>query len=149
MTRGILPFCGADFFGRFLFPLVPSLAGERYQYRDLSWSAWYRPRSVGRYLSRAASVQLAMLNVDSMLFSEYDCTNRLLLDALDVDRSATDAAIKGEQCCGSFGLVWTLTTKRFCTRRTDGSFFKESRPDWPRSIRTRSSSSRRRSYRCT
>ena len=84
MTQGILPFCGADFSGRSFFPLAPGLDGERYQYRDLSWSAWHRPLSVGRFLSRAASVQLTMLDFDSMLFSEYDCTHRLPLALVEV-----------------------------------------------------------------
>ncbi len=84
MTQGILPFCGPDFSGRTLYSFAPALDGERFQSRDLSFLAWHRPQSISRYLRREDAVQLTMLDVDSILFSEYDSTYRLPLALVEV-----------------------------------------------------------------
>ena len=82
MTQGILPFYGPAYSGRSLFSCAPGLDGERFEVRDLSYSAWHRPESVGRFVK--ASRALTMLDLDSVLFSEYAPGNRMPLALIEV-----------------------------------------------------------------
>ena len=45
---------------------------EKYGDRDLTYSAWHRRRSTGRFVGIESAQLLAMIDLDVMLFVEYD-----------------------------------------------------------------------------
>ena len=82
MTQGILPFYGPTYSGRSVLSGAPGLDGERYDLRDLCYSAWHRPKSVGRFIGRPSS--LTMADVDGVLFSEFANMSRMPLALIEV-----------------------------------------------------------------
>lgn len=61
---------------------------ERFGTRDLSYSAWHRPRSIGRYVGLEQAQLLCMVDADCVLFLEYEPRNKeplaLVETAIDV-----------------------------------------------------------------
>lgn len=45
---------------------------EQYNHRDMTYSAWHRRRSTGRYVGIESAQLLAMIDLDVCLYIEYD-----------------------------------------------------------------------------
>jgi len=59
---------------------------ERYETRDRAYGAWHRAPSIGRYLHRDQAESLTMVDLDSVLFTEYDHGAKLPLALVEVAR---------------------------------------------------------------
>ena len=71
-----------SFAGRPLF--VPG--AERYVYRDRSYGNWHRAASISRFLPADAARTLTMVDLDSVLFAEYDWPIKIPLCLVEVAR---------------------------------------------------------------
>jgi hypothetical protein len=73
------------------------MKAERYGERDLAYSAWHRPRSAGRYVGIDRAQNLGMIDVDCVLYVEYDTDTReplaLIETARDVGQQHKPATI--------------------------------------------------------
>lgn len=45
---------------------------ERFHTRDLTYSIWHRPRSIGRFVGQSTAVTLGMIDLDGIIYLEYD-----------------------------------------------------------------------------
>ena len=81
MTQGILPFSDPPFLGRSSL-FVPG--GERYAQRDRSYGNWHRTGSIARFLPERRAKSLTMLDLDSVLFAEYEHPCNLPLCLVEV-----------------------------------------------------------------
>ncbi|PLZ02556.1 hypothetical protein CY652_10620 [Burkholderia sp. WAC0059] len=59
---------------------------ERYETRDRAYGAWHRAQSIGRYLCRDQAESLTMVDLDAVLFTEYDHHEKLPLALIEVAR---------------------------------------------------------------
>lgn len=59
---------------------------ERYLNRDRAYGAWHRAPSIRRYLRRDQAESLTMVDLDSVLFAEYDNAGKLPLALVEVAR---------------------------------------------------------------
>jgi hypothetical protein len=59
---------------------------ERYPTRDRSYGIWHRLRSIARFLDPRHAASLTMVDLDSVLFCEYDHTGKLPLCLVEVAR---------------------------------------------------------------
>lgn len=59
---------------------------ERYPTRDRSYGIWHRLRSIARFLSPQQAGSLTMLDLDSVLFCEYDHTGKIPLCLVECAR---------------------------------------------------------------
>jgi hypothetical protein len=70
---------------------------EKYHQRDLTYSLWHRTESIERYLGHANAEQLRLIDIDAILYVEYErYKNRplaLIEEARDVGQSFKCAAV--------------------------------------------------------
>ncbi|CAE6862152.1 hypothetical protein R69658_07672 [Paraburkholderia aspalathi] len=59
---------------------------ERYETRDRAYGAWHRAPSIGRYLCHDQAESLTMVDLDAVLFTEYDHRGKLPLALVEVAR---------------------------------------------------------------
>lgn len=59
---------------------------EQYEVRDRAYGAWHRAPSIGRYLRRDQAEALTMVDLDSVLFTEYDHGRKYPLALVEVAR---------------------------------------------------------------
>lgn len=59
---------------------------EQYDVRDRAYGVWHRAPSIGRYLRAAQAESLAMVDLDSVLFAEYDNAGKFPLALVEVAR---------------------------------------------------------------
>jgi hypothetical protein len=59
---------------------------ERYTTRDRSYGVWHRVRSIARYLGTRKACGLAMADLDSILFAEYNYPDKLPLCLIEAAR---------------------------------------------------------------
>ncbi|MCA8051312.1 MULTISPECIES: hypothetical protein [Burkholderia] len=59
---------------------------ERYEIRDRAYGAWHRAPSISRFLSASHAESLTMVDLDSVLFAEYDNTGKIPLALVEVAR---------------------------------------------------------------
>jgi hypothetical protein len=59
---------------------------ERYPTRDRSYGIWHRLQSIARFLGPKQAGALAMMDLDSVLFAEYNYPNKLPLCLVEVGR---------------------------------------------------------------
>jgi len=59
---------------------------EQYEVRDRAYGAWHRAPSIERYLHRDQAESLTMVDLDSVLFTEYDHHGKLPLALVEVAR---------------------------------------------------------------
>lgn len=57
---------------------------ERFLQRDRAYGVWHRARSIARYLGFGRAAQLSMLDLDSVLFTEYDALGKTPLCLIEV-----------------------------------------------------------------
>ncbi|UTV54792.1 hypothetical protein [Burkholderia arboris] len=59
---------------------------ERYEIRDRAYGAWHRAPSISRFLPASHAESLTMVDLDSVLFAEYDNTGKIPLALVEVAR---------------------------------------------------------------
>lgn len=59
---------------------------EQYDTRDRAYGVWHRAPSIKRYLCREQAEALTMVDLDSVLFTEYDNTGKVPLALVEVAR---------------------------------------------------------------
>ena len=59
---------------------------ERYEIRDRAYGAWHRAPSISRYLHVGQAESLTMVDLDSVLFAEYDNAGKVPLALVEVAR---------------------------------------------------------------
>lgn len=59
---------------------------ERYDTRDRAYGVWHRAQSISRYLCRDQAESLTMVDLDSVLFTEYDNAGKFPLALVEVAR---------------------------------------------------------------
>jgi hypothetical protein len=59
---------------------------EQYDVRDRAYGAWHRAPSIRRYLHATQAESLTMVDLDSVLFTEYDHCGKLPLALVEVAR---------------------------------------------------------------
>lgn len=59
---------------------------EQYETRDRAYGAWHRAPSIRRYLRSRQAESLTMIDLDSVLFTEYDNDAKLPLALVEVAR---------------------------------------------------------------
>nr|WP_057924380.1 hypothetical protein [Burkholderia ambifaria] len=59
---------------------------ERYEIRDRAYGAWHRVPSIRRYLQATQAESLTMVDLDSVLFAEYDSLGKIPLALVEVAR---------------------------------------------------------------
>lgn len=59
---------------------------ERYETRDRAYGAWHRAPSIARYLCHDQAESLTMVDLDAVLFTEYDHHGKLPLALVEVAR---------------------------------------------------------------
>ncbi|KUZ59768.1 hypothetical protein WI38_22275 [Burkholderia ubonensis] len=59
---------------------------ELYEVRDRAYGAWHRAPSIRRYLRADLAESLSMVDLDSVLFTEYDNTGKIPLALVEVAR---------------------------------------------------------------
>jgi hypothetical protein len=59
---------------------------ELYESRDRAYGVWHRAQSIRRYLSREQAESLTMVDLDSVLFTEYDNAGKVPLALVEVAR---------------------------------------------------------------
>lgn len=59
---------------------------ERYTTRDRSYGVWHRARSIARFLGTKQACGLAMADLDSILFAEYNFPDKLPLCLIEAAR---------------------------------------------------------------
>ncbi|MBU9445902.1 hypothetical protein KTE62_29855 [Burkholderia multivorans] len=59
---------------------------EQYETRDRAYGAWHRAPSIRRYLQAAQAESLTMVDLDSVLFTEYDNGAKVPLALVEVAR---------------------------------------------------------------
>ncbi|MFL9987139.1 hypothetical protein [Paraburkholderia sediminicola] len=59
---------------------------ERYETRDRAYGVWHRAPSIGRYLRPGQAESLTMVDLDSVLFTEYENSGKLPLALVEVAR---------------------------------------------------------------
>ena len=59
---------------------------ELFDTRDRAYGAWHRAPSIGRYLETEQAESLTMVDLDSVLFTEYDNSGKLPLALVEVGR---------------------------------------------------------------
>lgn len=57
---------------------------EQFLIRDRAYGVWHRQRSLSRFLGRRKAQSLTMADLDSVLFVEYGCSNKLPLALVEV-----------------------------------------------------------------
>ena len=62
------------------------MKAERYGERDLTYSAWHRQRSTQRFVGIDRAQSLGMIDIDCVLFVEYDTTTREPLALIETAR---------------------------------------------------------------
>jgi hypothetical protein len=63
-----------------------SMQTERYKTRDRSYGVWHRVRSIARFLGTKQACGLAMADLDSILFAEYNFPDKLPLCLIEAAR---------------------------------------------------------------
>jgi hypothetical protein len=59
---------------------------ERYPTRDRSYGIWHRLRSIARFLDPRQAASMTMVDLDSVLFCEYDHTGKIPLCLVECAR---------------------------------------------------------------
>ncbi|VWD20207.1 hypothetical protein BLA18110_05366 [Burkholderia lata] len=59
---------------------------EQYETRDRAYGAWHRAPSIGRFLPASHAESLTMVDLDSVLFTEYDNNGKIPLALVEVAR---------------------------------------------------------------
>ncbi|KVQ82439.1 hypothetical protein WK07_10005 [Burkholderia multivorans] len=59
---------------------------EQYEIRDRAYGVWHRAPSIGRYLPADQAESLSMVDLDSVLFTEYDSGGKIPLALVEVAR---------------------------------------------------------------
>ncbi|WP_244145323.1 hypothetical protein [Paraburkholderia mimosarum] len=59
---------------------------EQYDVRDRAYGVWHRAQSISRYLCRDQAESLTMVDLDSVLFTEYDHSGKVPLALVEVAR---------------------------------------------------------------
>lgn len=59
---------------------------ERYETRDRAYGAWHRAASISRYLCQDQAESLTMVDLDAVLFTEYDNAGKFPLALIEVAR---------------------------------------------------------------
>lgn len=59
---------------------------EQYETRDRAYGVWHRAQSIRRYLRREQAEALTMVDLDSVLFTEYDHMGKVPLALVEVAR---------------------------------------------------------------
>jgi hypothetical protein len=57
---------------------------EQYNTRDCAYSAWHRRGSIGRFVDQATARALAMIDLDTILYIEYDDQTKAPLALIEV-----------------------------------------------------------------
>jgi hypothetical protein len=100
---------------------------ERYTTRDRSYGVWHRVRSIARFLGPRKACGLAMADLDSILFAEYNYPDKLPLCLIE---AATDV---GQE--KSAGMVRNLARMAgipaYIALYTPATHANPSNQDWP------------------
>lgn len=59
---------------------------ERYEVRHRAYGAWHRAPSINRFVDRQSAESLTMVDLDSVLFTEYDHARKIPLALVEVAR---------------------------------------------------------------
>jgi hypothetical protein len=68
------------------FSLEPLMRTELYTTRDRAYGVWHRAPSIARYLDRRQAESLTMVDLDSVLFTEYGNGGKVPLALVEVAR---------------------------------------------------------------
>lgn len=100
---------------------------ERFDTRDRHYGVWHRVKSIARYLSPRQAGSLAMADLDSVLFTEYDYPNKLPLCLVEVGRD-----IGQEKPAGVIRkLAEMADIPAFVALYTPAVQANPASPDWP------------------
>lgn len=99
---------------------------ERYLNRDRAYGVWHRAPSINRFVDRQAAESLTMVDLDSVLFTEYDHSRKIPLALVEVARD-----IGQEKPAGVMqGLAMLADVPAYVALYTPSEQANPSNPNW-------------------
>lgn len=99
---------------------------ERYLNRDRAYGVWHRAPSINRFVDRQTAELLTMVDLDSVLFTEYDNSQKFPLALVEVARD-----IGQEKPAGVMqGLAMLADVPAYVALYTPSEQANPSNPNW-------------------
>jgi hypothetical protein len=101
---------------------------ERYATRDRSYGIWHRLQSIARFLSPKQAAALTMVDLDSVLFVEYEHFGKIPLCLVEVARDI-DQQQKSTGCIRNLARLAGIPA--YCVLYSYADHPNPSNPNWP------------------